>query len=827
MRHIKSIILLALLFVVSLSVGAQERSVKLNIQVTSVENDNLYGQVITLMQDDYGVSYGTLKLDGQGACSLKVYPGNHTLTIERSGFETLNHSFIVAQSETEKNIEVALVEKTRKPFALKADIQHDVNTGMNSMALSWNTEEPAFFDDFESYSPFAINFGDWTGIDADLEAAAPLVGSYPNRGVMQYAQIINPLTVTPTWWYDYPILRPYSGQQYVGFTRTSSGNANDDWLISPAITVGTENILSFYAKAADQYPERFLVYVCELSDTKKGDKQDDFTRIDKDNYESVDYKGWRQCVYDLSEYAGKEIKFAIRYISHYNRTGSFMLMVDDVYVGQRQENASVMARRVARKSAHNPNEQFKIYLDNELKATTPDYEYTLTDVTAGEHTIGIQAVYLKATSEMATLLVDVPANIYAKVTFNVTADSKLTAEGQTLSLVNKQTTMAYEKQVTDGKVVFASLPKGDYVVSMAEGAFNAYQKEITVSEDVAFDIALTDHIMDPYNITASLGSDSIYTMRWNQDLVFSDSFEDYDDFATGKFGEWISIDVDQRPVYPIGLGGVTTIVSFPGSGTAANPTPIAPMVFNPWKTTPAMLPTDPAIAAPTGDKTIAFFSSEQAASDDWLISPLLEIREGYKLTVKAKAYSTMYTESMEFCISDGSLIPTDFTVISYVDDVSGGQWALYTVDLAPYAGKTVRLGIHYTSMDAFLAQIDDFTVGPEDGQGEIIDCGNVVRYDVSLDGQKIGETTTSEYRLPKLSEGEHTIGIKAVYKSGESKEITYLLNVTSGIVSVMLNNALPMQVYNLSGMYVGNDLNSMARGIYMVKQGDKMFKIRK
>jgi hypothetical protein len=251
------------------------------------------------------------------------------------------------------------------------------------------------------------------------------------------------------------------------------------------------------------------------------------------------------------------------------------------------------------------------------------------------------------------------------------------------------------------------------------------------------------------------------------------------------------------------------------------------MVFNPWKTTPAMLPTDPAIAAPTGDKTIAFFSSEQAASDDWLISPLLEIREGYKLTVKAKAYSTMYTESMEFCISDGSLIPTDFTVISYVDDVSGGQWALYTVDLAPYAGKTVRLGIHYTSMDAFLAQIDDFTVGPEDGQGEIVDYGNVVRYDVSLDGQKIGETTTSEYRLPKLSEGEHTIGIKAVYKSGESKEITYLLTVTSGIVSVMLNSTLPMQVYNLSGMYVGNDLNSMARGIYMVKQGDKMFKIRK
>ena len=28
--------------------------------------------------------------------------------------------------------------------------------------------------------------------DADEDAAAPLIGNYPNRGVMQYAQIINP-----------------------------------------------------------------------------------------------------------------------------------------------------------------------------------------------------------------------------------------------------------------------------------------------------------------------------------------------------------------------------------------------------------------------------------------------------------------------------------------------------------------------------------------------------------------------------------------------------------------------------------------------------------
>ena len=76
------------------------------------------------------------------------------------------------------------------------------------------------------------------------------------------------------------------------------------------------------------------------------------------------------------------------------------------------------------------------------------------------------------------------------------------------------------------------------------------------------------------------------------------------DFEDGLPVGWTTIDKDQMPVYPIALGSQTNIVSFPGSGTANNPTAIAPMVFNPFATTPAMMPADPAIAAPTGKKTV-------------------------------------------------------------------------------------------------------------------------------------------------------------------------------------------------------------------------------
>ena len=632
------------------------------------------------------------------------------------------------------------------------------------------------------------------------------------------------MAVEPTWWYDYPILRPYSGQQYVGFTRTNSGNANDDWLISPVITVGTDNVLSFLGKAADQFPERFMVYVTMQLEQPV---QSDFTRIDPDNYETADYRGWREFSYDLSAYAGQQIKFAIRYISDYNRYRSFMLMIDDVYVGQPQTQAQTRARRVA-KSAANPNEQFRVLLDGQLVGTTTGYEYQLQSVSPGQHIVGVQAVYLQTESEVATLQVDVPEVSAAHVVFSVTAQSKLSPDGQQLQLLSVETAETYILTVTNGQAELSSLPKGQYVVNVDEGAFNHYQQTITVDADQTFSIELTDHVLTPYNITAKADEQGIYTLRWNQELLFSDSFEQYDDFATGSFGDWKTVDQDQQPVYPIALGGVSNIVSFPGSGTAYNPTAIAPMVFNPWSTTPAMMPTDPAIAAPTGDKTVIFFSPQRVQADKWLISPLFDIREGYQLSVTAKGYEASYPESLEFCLSEGGDQPSDFTAISQVPTLSSGEWTIYATDLSDYAGQTVRLAVHYTSYDAFLAQVDDFTVGPESGEGEVVDYGNVVRFDISVDGQKVGESTEPVFVLPALSDGQHTIGIKAVYQNAESEVAEYVIDVTTGIATVRLQSAAAADaVYNLSGQYVGRQTVGLPAGIYFVRQNGRILKIRK
>lgn len=827
MKKIATLLLTLTALIMSVAAGAQSRNATLTIRVSAVGTENLEGQPVVLEQTDYSVSYGNnLTLDAAGTLTLKVYPGNHRLTVARDGYETVEKTFTVADADPAASVSVSLVEKTRTPFALKAAVSHDPFTGRNDVALGWNVEAPAFFDDFESYDPFAVSFGQWTGIDADGESTGALQGTYPNRGIRQYAQIINPLTVVPTWWYDYPILRPYSGNQYVGFIRTETGNANDDWLISPAVTVGTDNTLEFMAKAADRYDERFMVYVTTKTDNPG---VDDFVRIDLGNYEVADYRGWKRYTYDLSAYAGQTIKFAIRYISDYNRNRSFMLMVDDVYVGQpsakEAQQALHRARRVSR-SAANPYETFNIYLDGVKAGSTADYAFTLENVAAGDHTVGIEAVYQQAVSPVSTIGVSVSAGPYAKVNVSVTALSKLAADKVDVSMINFATGEAVSLTTAAGKATLLSLPTGTYSVHVDEGVYEAYSKDVVISGDTDINIELTDKVVDPYNITVDQAEgETSATVRWNQELGFEDSFEDYDDFATGQFGDWRTVDVDKLPVYPIGLGSTTNIVSFPGSGTASNPAAIAPMVFNPLKTVPAMSPADPAIEAADGVKSVIFFSPQRAQADKWLISPVIKVRDNYRVAFSAKAYASQYPETFEIAVApDGSTNPADFLKVASIESLPSTGWGSYTMDLMGYEGMSVRIGLHYVSYDSFLAQVDDFKVGKADGSGDFVDYGNVVSYEIYLDGIKVGESQTPEYVLTDVTPGEHRVGICAVYTGGKSATVEYTFSAKSGISGVIVDNNPAREIYDISGRRL---TDCSAPGIYIIRQGGKTFKIKK
>lgn len=825
------------------SLSAQTRDNKMTINVKTVTGESVEGLVVGLEIPDWGFTYSTSEttLSADGQCTLNVYSATHRIVVEKEGYAVYDETVEVTGDIT---LDIELQEAVRQPFSLTGSIEHDVFTGKNDVTLTWNKEKPAFFDDFEGHPDWSISFGDWTGIDNDKQAAAILAGSYNNRGALQYATIVNPLTVVPTWWYEYPVLRPYSGNQYVGFVRTNSGEANDDWLISPTITVGNDNILRFMAKAADVYAERFQVGIT----TVENPTADDFTIISAGNYETVEYEEWVAKEYDLSAYAGQTVKIAIHYIANANRYGAFMLMVDDFYVGQPSYYDETFKLRRVQKSPANPNEKFEIYQDGTKVGETESYSYTLENVEEGNHTFGVKAVYRLTETEISTMELAISNENCHRVTLNVTTNNEVSADGFDVDILNMDNGDLISAKVQEGKIVLESLPAGKYTLSIENPVYDTYREEIVVSDDVDKNIELKEHLFLPYNITVDLTEEgAVYDalVKWNQDLGFSDSFEDYGDFVTGEFGEWLTVDNDKLPVYPIALGSASNIVSFPGSGDAYNPTAIAPMVFNPYKTVPAMAPTDPAIMAPTGDKTVIFFSPQMAQADKWLISPAQTIRDGYVWQLTAKAYA-QYPETVRFCISTSQDLDS-FTVLDEVE-LPYDEWTVYTLDLSAYAGQTVYLAVNYISTDAFLAQVDDFYVGPSDDSDSKVDVGNVLHYEVYLDGELKGEPQETQFAFTGLTAGEHTVGIKAVYKSGVSEMAEYTFNAQSGVgeveadaftavgvsgaVQVTASVPAELTIVDMAGrtllateMQEGVKTFAVPAGVYIVRMNEKVMKV--
>ena len=240
-----------------------------------------------------------------------------------------------------------------------------------------------------------------------------------------------------------------------------------------------------------------------------------------------------------------------------------------------------------------------------------------------------------------------------------------------------------------------------------------------------------------------------------------------------------------------------------------------------------MLPSDVAMQAPDGDKYVVFFSPQGAQADKWLISPLIDIYDGYELKVTAKSYIDMYNEKMEFAVSEtGSDNPDDFVVLSNAQNIPSDQWTVYSTDLAPYAGKKVRLAVHYTSTDAFFAQLDLFKAEPADGSNVQQDYGNVLHYNIYIDGSKYGESTTPSFTIDNLPEGSYTIGIEAVYKNAVSEMATYQI-VVSGIDVVRADTDANAQVYNLAGQKLNARLHALPQGVYIVKDANGVRKVRK
>jgi Secretion system C-terminal sorting domain/Cleaved Adhesin Domain len=169
--------------------------------------------------------------------------------------------------------------------------------------LNVNSQTILFEDSFDFETDFAIaNVGDWTLLDVDLGLTYGFTGvTFLNTGVAKSFQVFNATATTPP-------LTPSATANWSARTgdrhmvcfassQPSAAPLNNDWLISPQITLGTGNVLKFWAKACDAtyFAERFSVWV-----STTGTAPANFTKISTGAYLTTPNITWAEYTYNLA-----------------------------------------------------------------------------------------------------------------------------------------------------------------------------------------------------------------------------------------------------------------------------------------------------------------------------------------------------------------------------------------------------------------------------------------------------------------------------------------------------------------------------------------------
>ncbi len=359
----------------------------------------------------------TVKQDSRDLLGYKVYRDGALVStindVATLSFEdhdvtvgTYNYTVTAVYTAGESDPAGPVTATIHPPLDPPEELKIEVDT--NDVTLSWKapgggTEQ--FNDGFEAYSDFALTFAPWITVDVDQSVTYGMEDvEWPNSGVPQAYIIFNPSATTPP-----ATAQTHSGSKMAACLAAvlppDGTGPNNDWLISPQVTPVAGDFLSFFAKSHNsQYGlERFNVGV-----SIGGTDPADFTIINGANYIQAPV-AWTQYNYDLTAYAGQEIRFAIQCVSN----NAFIFFVDDVSVGAipvAKESPAPVAQTLARArvmGVPGPAEGivgksgraltgFKIYRDGTLISTITDPLTTTfkdMDRPNGTYIYGVTAVY--------------------------------------------------------------------------------------------------------------------------------------------------------------------------------------------------------------------------------------------------------------------------------------------------------------------------------------------------------------------------------------------------------------------------------------------------
>ena len=186
----------------------------------------------------------------------------------------------------------------------------------------------AFSLDFEACRNFQVdNFDPWTTYDGDGYGTWGISGAdFENSEYTGSFIAFNASRTEPPLGENWAA---HGGNRCgICFAATDGNNStttdtNNDWLMSTAVTLGSNSSFSFWAKSvSSSYIERFKVLVSTTNNNTSS-----FTKISAGNYIEPPTE-WTQYTYNLSAYDGQTIYVAIQCVSN----DKFAFMVDDILI---------------------------------------------------------------------------------------------------------------------------------------------------------------------------------------------------------------------------------------------------------------------------------------------------------------------------------------------------------------------------------------------------------------------------------------------------------------------------------------------------------------
>lgn len=250
-----------------------------------------------------------------------------------------------------------------------------INSTLQQLPAARSTEAlNSLNDGFESYNDFSLDFAPWTLIDADGAETWGIEGvEFTNQYSPMSFIIFNPSSTNPPM--TSAAILPHGGLK-IAACFASNGATNNDWLISPPLSAGTNTSVSFWVKSyTAQYGlERYKVAV-----STTGTDPADFTYISGSNYLTAPATDWEQKTFDLNAYNGQTIYVGIHCVSD----DAFIFMVDDFSFTTTTSSTSTLTGLVTDAFDGTPIPGATVTIAGLSTTTDQSGNYTINNIPAG------------------------------------------------------------------------------------------------------------------------------------------------------------------------------------------------------------------------------------------------------------------------------------------------------------------------------------------------------------------------------------------------------------------------------------------------------------